>query len=350
MSDCCDPKTQQHVVPKKKKDLLLWATTIIIIAAYGLQFFAPIWTESIAYFSTFAAGIFELMNRMAWGLLLGVIFVGLLDHIPRELLTAALGKGGTFRGIVRATLAGVLLDLCSHGVLLVGTKLYGKGASLGQVMAFLIASPWNSLSLTVVLWALMGFKWMMTLLILSMLIALISGMIFDKLVKAKVLPNNPHSMDLPEGYTFKKGFKNLFKGIKFKPVSLVWNGFKGSKMILRWIFFGVILAALIRTFVSPENFAIFFGPTLTGLGLTVIIATILEVCSEGSAPIAADLLTRAKAPGNSFAFLMTGVSTDYTEMLALKEATKSWKISLFLPLITLPQVILLAWLLNQGVI
>ena len=117
-------------------------------------------------------------------------------------------------------------------------------------------------------------------------------------------------------------------------------------MILKWIFFGVILAAMIRTFVSPDQFATFFGPTLGGLGLTVLIATVLEVCSEGSTPIAADLLTRAKAPGNAFAFLMTGVATDYTEILSLKETTKSWKIAWFLPLVTLPQVILIAWMMN----
>ncbi|MDH3324524.1 MAG: ATPase, partial [Candidatus Peregrinibacteria bacterium] len=46
-------------------------------------------------------------------------------------------------------------------------------------------------------------------------------------------------------------------------------------------------------------------------------------------------------------FLMTGVSTDYTEIISLKETTKSWKISLFLPLITVPQVIILAYLLNN---
>jgi len=91
----------------------------------------------------------------------------------------------------------------------------------------------------------------------------------------------------------------------------------------------------------------FFGPTLGGLGLTLVAATILEVCSEGSAPIAADILNRAAAPGNAFAFLMAGVSTDYTEIMALKECTKSWKIPLFLPLITVPQVVVLAWIANQ---
>ena len=117
-------------------------------------------------------------------------------------------------------------------------------------------------------------------------------------------------------------------------------------MVVRWILFGVLLAGLVRAFISPEQFGTYFGPTLAGLGLTVLVATILEVCSEGSTPIAADLLTRAQAPGNSFAFLMTGVSTDYTEIMVIKDTTKSWKIALFLPLLTVPQVIVIAWLMN----
>ena len=80
--------------------------------------------------------------------------------------------------------------------------------------------------------------------------------------------------------------------------------------------------------------------------ITVAVATVLEVCSEGSTPIAADILTRAQAPGNGFAFLMAGVATDYTEIRVLRDTTKSWKIPLFLPLITVPQVLLVAWLIN----
>ena len=89
-------------------------------------------------------------------------------------------------------------------------------------------------------------------------------------------------------------------------------------MVLRWIFFGIFLAGLVRAFFSPETFGTWFGPTLGGLGLTVLVATTMEVCSEGSTPIAADLLTRASAQGNGFAFLMTEVSTDYTEIMVLK--------------------------------
>tara|TARA_B100000035_G_scaffold247404_1_gene216077 strand:+ start:1339 stop:1542 length:204 start_codon:yes stop_codon:yes gene_type:complete len=49
-----------------------------------------------------------------------------------------------------------------------------------------------------------------------------------------------------------------------------------------------------------------------------VIATILEICSEGSAAIAADLLKEAVVPENSFAFLMTGVATCYTKIMISK--------------------------------
>ena len=118
-------------------------------------------------------------------------------------------------------------------------------------------------------------------------------------------------------------------------------------MLLRWIFFGVVLAAAIRAFVPEDMFSQYFGPTLLGLLLTLIATTVIEVCSEGSSPIAADLLTRAAAPGNAFTFLMAGAATDYTEIMVLRETTRSWKATFALPLITVPQVLLVAWLLNR---
>jgi len=108
-----------------------------------------------------------------------------------------------------------------------------------------------------------------------------------------------------------------------------------------------VLAALIRTFVPDDMMSTYFGPTIIGLLLTLLVTTIVEVCSEGSTPIGAELVTRAAAPGNGFTFLMAGVSTDYTEILVLRQITKSWKIALSLPLLTVPQILLLGWLMNN---
>ncbi len=343
MSDsCCS-------VPKQKTDWLLWGSLITVAISYLLHWQFAGLLDFSPYFAEFTKSSFELMNKMAWGVAMGILFVGIIDKIPRNFISNLFAHRGS-KGIFRAVLAGVLLDLCSHGILMVGMKLYKQGIRLGQLMAFLIASPWNSFSLTLILWSLIGFKLMMIFLILSMVIAFISGLLFDYFVDKKILPANPNPLEIPRNFNFWAEVKKSWQEFQFTTQffrEILKSGIAGSKMVLRWVFFGVVLASLLRTFITPENFAGFFGASVTGLLATIIFATIIEVCSEGSTPIAADLVTRAGAVGNGFAFLMTGVSTDYTEIMVLKDTTKSWKIALFLPLVTLPQVILLAWILNN---
>ena len=342
---CCDTDAQK----KRPFDWLLWGSTTGIVALYFAQWLLSGTIDEVKWVNTMASTVFELINTMWWGMGLGILFVGLLSGVPREFVMAILGHKDGLGGILRATAAGVFLDLCSHGILMVGTKLYERGASTGQVVAFLVASPWNSLSLTLILIALIGLKWTLVFIIFSMVIGIIAGLLFDRFVEAGVLPANPNRVDIPDDFEFwrdaKAGLKKAsFSGDFYKNVGL--EGLKGSRMVLRWVFFGVLLAGLIRTFVTAENFSDWFGPSFAGLIMTMIAATIIEVCSEGSTPIAADLVTRASAPGNGFAFLMTGVATDYTEIMVLKDTTKSWKIALFLPLLTVPQVLFISWLMN----
>jgi uncharacterized membrane protein YraQ (UPF0718 family) len=358
LASCCGPVANKHEHHEQasccdtdhahgSKDYLLWGSMSICVAFYVAHWLVPSILPN--FLQHFAHGIFEMLNSMWWGVLIGLVFVGILAKVPQNLVLSVLGKGGTFNGLLRATAAGVLLDLCSHGILMVGTKLYHKGASLGQVMAFLIASPWNSFSLTLIMFALIGFKWTMAFIIFSMVIALISGWIFDLCVNKKILPSNPNAFELDEDFKFWPEFRKQWAGIDWSwgiLHSILKEGASGSRMVLRWLLFGVVLAALVRTFVSAEFFQEWFGPSLIGIVFTLIAATVIEVCSEGSTPIAADLLTRAHAPGNAFTFMMAGVSTDYTEILVLREATKSWKIPLFLPLITLPQVLVIGYIMN----
>ena len=334
---------------KKKFDYLLWGSLVSVVALYLLNWQFANQIRFNLMLATLSHSTFELINTIWWGILVGMMMVAILTKVPREFVTSLLGTGTGISSILRATLGGVLLDLCSHGILMVGAKLYERGVSTGQVMAFLVASPWNSFSLTLILIALIGMPWTIFFIAASMLIAVLTGLIFEKLTTANVLSENPNKIDLPEEFQFWHEVKFRFSNTKFSVSffrSMILDGIVESRMVIRWILFGVLLASLVRTFVDASSFQAYFGPTLVGLGLTLVAATIIEVCSEGSTPIAADILTRAHAPGNSFAFLMTGVATDYTEIMVLRDTTKSWKIALFLPLITVPQVVLIAWLIN----
>lgn len=325
-------------------------TASVVAVLYLIHFAFGSGVEDVQWLFNLSGTAFEMINTMWWGLLLAALFVGLLEQIPQQWVMAVLGPGGRIKGLWRATLAGLLLDLCSHGILMVGMKLYQRGASLGQVMAFLVASPWNSLSLTIILLTLIGWQWTLLFVLLSMVIGLIAGLLIEWAVARGLLPENPNQIELDAEFKLFRAIADSAKSgtwrLKRIP-DLLWQGAVGSKMVLRWVFLGIVLAALIRAFMPLDIFQDYFGATLLGLGLTILSATIIEVCSEGSTPIAADIFNRAQAPGNSFAFLMAGVSTDYTEIMSIKDTTRSWKVAFALPLVTLPQVIVLGYILNQ---
>jgi uncharacterized membrane protein YraQ (UPF0718 family) len=88
------------------------------------------------------------------------------------------------------------------------------------------------------------------------------------------------------------------------------------------------------------------GPTILGLFVTLGLATVIEVCSEGSAPMAFEIFKQTGAMGNSFVFLMAGVATDYTE-IGLLWHNVGRKTAIWLPVITVPQVIILGWIANM---
>lgn len=327
-------------------DGLLWGSLAVFAIGIAVHW---LWQGAPDALHRFGHASWILASKAWWGLAAGILAFAILSRFPRELVAAILGAAATNSGLMRAVGAGVLLDLCNHGILMVAMGLYKRGISLGQTVAFLIASPWNSLSLTLILASLIGWKWMGLFILLSMLVALVTGWLINRLVAAGKLPRNPNEVDLPHGYrmcpeilkvlkSLKPGFSNYGK--------LLSEGLKGSRMILRWIFLGFVLTAAIQALVPDDWFREWFGPSMAGLLLTLLATTLIEVCSEGSSPIAADLLNRGAAPGNAFVFLMAGVATDYTEIMALKETTRSWRATLALPLFTVPQVLMIGWLIQ----
>ncbi len=332
---------------ENKRDWLFIIGFSLVILAYLLALLP--WQSPISSLNEFNHHCFELLNTMWWGVLIGLFFVGFLSFVNQEYIYSILGEPHTIKGILRATLAGVFLDLCSHGILMVGMNLYKKGAGLGQVMAFLIASPWNSFSLTFILIALIGLPYTLLFIFASLVIAVCSGYTFIYLEKQKILPPNPNMQPRNYDFDFWQEFKKDWGKISWRPATfrrLFLNGLQDSKIVLKWLFIGVILASLMRVFIEDASYTEYFGATATGMFFSLLLATIIEVCSEGTTPIAADIVNKAAAPGNGFLFLMTGVSTDYTEIMSLKETTGSWKIAMFLPLVTLPQILAISAIIN----
>ena len=328
-------------------DWLLVGSGLTIIIAYLASFLLD--HSAPRAIGEFSHAIRDMMNLMWWGILLGMVAVGLIDRVPRAFVIGVIGRDQGAKSLLRAVMAGFVLDLCNHGVLMVGAKLYERGASLGQVFAFLIASPWNSLSLTIIIGVTMGWGWMLVFVVASLVIAFATGLAVEALERAGRVKRNENRVDLPEDFHV---WREARAGLRAQRYDLAFaqdvarRSVTASRIVLRWLFFGVVLAAVIQVTVPTEILATWFGATFLGLLATLLAATIIEVCSEGSVPIAADLMNRASAPGSAFTFLMAGVATDYTEVLVLKEVTGRLKAALLLPLLTVPQVIAIGLILN----
>src|ERR1700750_1381658 len=118
MDSCCAPPTpvpdHDHcLLDSKKIDWIFLVSLVVLSVGYfGYLLNFPAHEK----FQFFAASEFELMNKMWLGLGLGILFVGILTKIPQQFILSILGQPYTFGGILRATMAGLLLDMCSHGI------------------------------------------------------------------------------------------------------------------------------------------------------------------------------------------------------------------------------------------
>lgn len=247
------------------------------------------------------------------------------------------------------------MSACSHGILAIAIELYKKGASTSSVIAFLLASPWANLPITILLFGFFGLK-AAYIVVSALIIAITTGIIYQTLERKGLVECDKCALgeDKPilTDFFIIKDIKKRWKNYQFNMKNNV-DALKGvmkgswslSKMVLWWLLIGMLMAAFARAYIPQHLFMEYMGPTFLGLIVTLFFATIIEVCSEGSSPLAFEIFNQTGAFGNSFTFLMAGVATDYTE-IGLIWSNIGKKAALWLPVITVPQILLLGYLFN----
>lgn len=295
----------------------------------------------LPFFSALNESLVSYVKIIWWAVLFGFLLGGMIDYfVPEEFVFSYLGQRKK-RTLFYAVLTGFLMSACSHGILAISMQLYKKGASIPAVITFLLASPWANLPVTILLFSFFGIK-ALAFILAAMVIALITGFVYMGLEKVGWIENS-RQIDVVSGKIVWKNVKDF--DLK-RSVRGVWQGAVSlSNMVLWWIIIGVLLAAFIGAYVPAHFFMSYLGPSFSGLFLTLLFATIIEVCSEGSAPVAFEIFNKVGVLGNPFVFLMAGVVTDYTE-IGLIWTNIGKKAALWLPVVTVPQVLLVAWLFN----
>ncbi len=106
------------------------------------------------FIHVFVHYLLEILPALAIG-----FFISGLVHelIPETAVLKYLGQKG-IRPIFYSALVGTLLPVCCWGSLPIAVSFYKKGAKLGPVLAFLVATPATSVSALLVAYNILGFK------------------------------------------------------------------------------------------------------------------------------------------------------------------------------------------------
>lgn len=316
-----------------------WIVTGIVVALLILSSIIPL-------FNPIFTAFLDYLKLIWWAVLLGLFLGGFIDRfVPREYIAKYLAQPKK-KTIFNAAILGFIMSACSHGILAIAIQLYKKGASIPAVVAFLLASPWANLPITLLLFSFFGFKAFL-LIISAVVVAIITGLLYQLLDKQGWIERSPR---IPmKNFSLWHDFKTRWSAYQFNMQNDIGGVLGGmwslNKMVTWWILMGIMLASIARAFVPETFFHQYMGATLLGLFVTLVVATIMEICSEGSSPLAFEIYRQTGALGNSFIFLMAGVATDYTE-IGLIWSNLGRKAAIWLPIITVPQIVILGYLFN----
>jgi len=190
------------------------------------------------------------------------------------------------------------------------------------------------------------------IIVAALIVAMNTGFIFMFLEKKGLIEKNKNIVEVSKDFSILRDIRIRAKNYRFSFKNFI-NDLRGilqgalalSDMVLWWIILGILIASLAGAYIPVHFFHRFMGPTLLGLLVTLALATIIEVCSEGSSPLAFEIYRQTGALGNSFVFLMAGVATDYTE-IGLLWANVGRRTAIWLPIVTVPQIVILGYIAN----
>ncbi len=275
----------------------------------------------------------QLWLAMSPYLLMGMFIAGVL-HV--FLGTHIVGKhlgGSTFGSIVKATLFGIPLPICSCGVIPVAASLKKEGASKSATLSFLVSTPTTGVDSIMATYSLMGPLFAVFRPVAAFFSGITIGVLNhffnpEKMEKRPSVHEHPTlKMDSRIKEVFRYGFVELAEDIG------------------KWLLVGVIIGGIL-TVVIPQDYLLGFFPyPFLHFLIMLVFAIPLYVCATGSIPIAAALIQKGFSPGAALVFLIAGPATNAVTLSFVR--SKLGKRAFYLYLTSIVVVSLVAgWVFN----
>lgn len=271
--------------------------------------------------------LLDYLKEIAEVAVLGFFVAGLFNaYIRKETIIEHLGKGG-IRGNAIASVVGFIMPLCCCSAIPTAITLYRRGAGRGPACAFLIATPWFNFYGFASLAIFLGWRVAIFVSLASVVIAFCSGMIIDvftsksPVIQAVAVTITSHDSCNDGCGSSCAPLPNAGKGwidfsnhrAKFR-IALHFMRDLGREIGL-WILIGVLLGALVETFVPESLFTNYLGGDhVLGLLVAIAIAGIFYTDSLGSLPWVHSLLAKGLGSGSAMTLLVAGVGTNISTL------------------------------------
>lgn len=246
--------------------------------------------------------LWNTLCEMSPYLLFGFFVAGILSILitPATVEKHLGGKG--IWPVIKASLLGVPLPLCSCGVIPVAASLRRHGSSKGATAAFLISTPQTGVDSIAVTYGMLGPVMAVFRPLAAFVSGLIGGWLIDKLeTKQSALETNGNCTDEcctpgPKRNTFLRIFNYSF-------VTL-------PRDIAKPLMVGLFIAGIISAVIPEGFFAEKLHSELAQMLIMIAIGIPLYVCATASVPIAAAMVMKGISPGAALVFLMAGPATN----------------------------------------
>jgi uncharacterized membrane protein YraQ (UPF0718 family) len=286
--------------------------------------------------STFFHELFKVVNDSSFYLLLGFLIAGFIhEFISSKKLAQHLGGSG-FKSILKASLIGAPLPLCSCGVIPAAIGLKKDGASQEATVSFLIATPETGVDSISISYALLDPILTVVRPIAAVVTSICAGIIekifgnkenrkwFGKSnsrtnsenLKVSSSKDNCCECECEKDESKIKSQSKSFSQRLKDSFNYGFLDFFGD--IVVYIIFGYLLAALISTLI-PEKFIVenFGGKGILPMLGMLAVGMPLYICSTSATPIASALLLKGISPGAALVLLLSGPATNITTIVAV---------------------------------
>lgn len=293
------------------------------------------------FFTLFFTTLFELSNEMAPYILFGLLFAGLLHEVvPDTIVKNHLGDD-SFTSVIKATLFGAPLPVCSCGVIPLAAGLKKSGASNGSVLSFLISTPITGVDSILATYGMFGWIFTIYRVISSVIISIVAGIIANFYTKKALWSTKKVEVQsccsgescCSSSSCSSESKKFSIKGV-FRYAFVTLLGDIASPLLI-----GLLVGALI-TVAIPQNLSeILLKYSWLSYIIVIIIAVPMYVCATASLPIAAGLMLAGVSPGAAFVFLTAGPATNTVTIGVVKEMLGKTSLAVYLGTIVVGSVI-----------